>query len=99
MTGVDVKLPSPVARMDVAIGRIPDLHGSLREGPESSRKCLYTASRKLASLPEADLRQSRLERPRLGDLHHFRCRREAFKRRREDRVRLRVAAGRLIKLR
>ena len=32
--GVDVKLPSLVARMDVAIGRIAKLHRSSREGLE-----------------------------------------------------------------
>ena len=44
------------------------------------------------------LRQCRQQRLRLGDLRHFRRRREAFERRREDGVGFDGAVGRLIEL-
>ena len=45
------------------------------------------------------LGEGREQRPRLGDLRHFRCRRKAFKRGREDGVGVAGAGGRLIELR
>ncbi len=53
--GVDVKLPSPVSRMDVAVGRRAGVEGSPREGPESAQKPPPIARGRAVSPPFRDL--------------------------------------------
>jgi hypothetical protein len=50
-TGVDVKLPPTVARMDVAIGRRARLQGTPREGPACVPKPSFLGERKIAYRP------------------------------------------------
>jgi hypothetical protein len=70
----------------------PTSERGISVGRDSSQRCLFGSHLRAG-------RDSRQERLRLRDLREFRRRRKAFERGREDRVRLRVAAGRLIKLR
>src|SRR5271165_2597601 len=46
--GVDVLLPFEIASVDASIGRIPDLQGSPREGPESVPKPPFHCEREIA---------------------------------------------------
>jgi hypothetical protein len=59
--------------MDAPIGRRADLQGSRREQLESDGDRAFGVTRTASSSPEAALRQTLDQRPRFGDLRHFRC--------------------------
>jgi hypothetical protein len=67
--------------------------GNSRNRPETGT---FGVPRTASSSLEAALRQTLYQRLRLGDLGHFRCRRKAFERGREDGVGVGRATGQLI---
>jgi hypothetical protein len=84
--------------LDASNGRIPDLDGSPRVGPESSRKLSLDGEQKISFIARSRPTAVAIAALRLSDLGHLWRGREAFKRWREDCAGVGRAASRLIEL-